>query len=218
VTRRLPNVLSVLELALGFASLMFTLKSDWTASLRCLLLAGLVDGLAGLQARSTGRDSAFGGELDDLASLASLGVCPAIFSLRASLGSLGPLGWYTAALAVCFSAVRLARNAAFRGGEHRGLPVPAAGLILALAAGLGAPGQALVLLIFALVFFMLIPWPYARTSAHPPFAVGMVLVLLAPVFWPSKTLMGTCGALLAAYALVGHAGIIRKIFRSGITV
>src|SRR4051812_17894804 len=88
VKKSLPNFFSFLVLACGFASLAAVLEGSWDWALRWLLLAGILDGAAGTLAYRFKGNSAFGEELDGLASLCSLGVCPLAYAYEASLRSL----------------------------------------------------------------------------------------------------------------------------------
>lgn len=74
----LANFLSVLSLACGFSSVIFSLESHFTFSAWAILLSVVFDGLDGQAARLSNNPTEFGKELDSLVDVVSFGVAPAI--------------------------------------------------------------------------------------------------------------------------------------------
>lgn len=103
-----------------------------------LIVVGmLLDGLDGRLARMLDASSEFGKELDSLSDIVTFGVAPAFLLYIVSMRALGVLGYAIAAIFPICGAVRLARFNVSSGktpGFFTGLPIPAAGGILATAA------------------------------------------------------------------------------------
>jgi len=74
----LANLLTSASLLLGFASLLFSLRRDFTFACWAVIIAVLLDGLDGQVARKSPIASPFGKELDSLVDVASFGIAPAI--------------------------------------------------------------------------------------------------------------------------------------------
>jgi len=72
------NFLSVLSLACGFTSIIFSLESQFTFSAWAILVSVVFDGLDGQAARLSNNPTEFGKELDSLVDVVSFGVAPAI--------------------------------------------------------------------------------------------------------------------------------------------
>jgi hypothetical protein len=89
--------------------------------------------------------------------------------------------------------------------------VPVAGLLIALAVYLGAPARAMVLVMFALIFFMLIPWGYFRTPANGLVLTLLTVLLLASAWLLSPILLTVMAASLGLYAATGHLPGLKRM-------
>ena len=128
----LPNLLTLGNLAAGFASLLFTVHAQFELAALAILVAGLLDGLDGRVARLLGVTSQMGKELDSLADVVSFGVAPGLLMYALDLQHLGAVGGLIAALFAVCAGFRLARfNLGTPPGYFVGLPSTAAGGIVA---------------------------------------------------------------------------------------
>ena len=131
----LANLLTSISLLLGFASILFSLRHDFTFACWSIIAAVVLDGLDGQVARRNPLPSPFGKELDSLVDVVSFGIAPAILGYTFIYRDL-----YLYALAVLFlylfcSVVRLAKYNITPKEELKnyfyGLPTTASGGILA---------------------------------------------------------------------------------------
>ncbi|RQO30509.1 CDP-alcohol phosphatidyltransferase [Taibaiella sp. KBW10] len=109
-----------------------------------IILAALFDVLDGLAARSLKAFSSIGKDLDSLADVVSFGVAPAMiiyqllwmaFMSEPNALAVNPLVTLPAFLLPCFGALRLARfnqNNLAQSSYFSGMPIPAAGIMVAL--------------------------------------------------------------------------------------
>jgi len=78
VVNLLANLLSILSLACGFVSLIFSLEGQFTFAAWAIIFSVLFDGLDGQVARRNPIPSDFGKELDSLIDTVSFGIAPSI--------------------------------------------------------------------------------------------------------------------------------------------
>ena len=76
--RFFPNALTILNMFLGFLSIIFIMKGQYSEAGLFILLAGLMDIFDGKIARSLGISSKFGVEFDSLADVVSFCVAPSL--------------------------------------------------------------------------------------------------------------------------------------------
>ena len=76
--RFFPNALTILNMFLGFLSIIFIMKGQYFDAGLFILLAGLMDTFDGKIARSLGISSKFGVEFDSLADVVSFCVAPSL--------------------------------------------------------------------------------------------------------------------------------------------
>jgi CDP-diacylglycerol--serine O-phosphatidyltransferase len=74
----LANLLTSASLLLGFASLLFSLRHDFTFACWSIIIAVVLDGLDGQVARKNPIASPFGKEFDSLVDVVSFGIAPAV--------------------------------------------------------------------------------------------------------------------------------------------
>lgn len=130
--RWIPNMLTVFNLFAGIIAILLTLMEDWWAAAALIVGAALFDSLDGRIARRLNVASEFGKQLDSLADLVSFGVAPAIIAYMLNFISAGWSGYILVALFPVCGALRLARfNTVSFQGHYQGLPITAAGPILA---------------------------------------------------------------------------------------
>jgi CDP-diacylglycerol--serine O-phosphatidyltransferase len=130
----LPNLFTTGNLFCGFWAIISVFQEKFFYAAVAILLASVFDVLDGKVARLSGSTSKFGIQYDSLADLVSFGIAPALLAFSWALRPYGKFGWL-AAFVVC-GALRLARfNVQSSSGEvkyFKGLPIPAAALMIAL--------------------------------------------------------------------------------------
>jgi len=187
--KQIPNLFTLLNLCLGCIAILFTLQTgetllnidgfEWkiyfpekiTWAALCIAGAAVVDFLDGFVARLMKADSEMGKQLDSLSDVVSFGVAPGmiLFQLLRLAFASQPSGletslmWMSPAMLIPLAAAwRLARfNIDTSHREHfSGLPVPAAGLVIAslpLIALYGSSGtQAMLINTWVLYGFILV--------------------------------------------------------------
>jgi len=131
----LPNTLTLGGMFCGFYAILASFKGHFIFAAWAIIIANIFDGLDGWVARLTNSTTKFGIQLDSLSDLIAFGVAPAILIYSWGLQPFGRLGWGAAFLFVICGALRLARYNVQMGTEESksfvGLPIPAAGTILA---------------------------------------------------------------------------------------
>lgn len=143
----LPNVITLLNLVCGTLGVvsMVSLQSPRALEVGFILMiaAAAFDFLDGFAARLTRQYSPLGAQLDSLADMVSFGVLPTIIAMKVYYIA-GGHGWWSALmlLIVVCAALRLARFniSDDQKTEFKGLPVPAAALLVG-AAGWYAAGR-----------------------------------------------------------------------------
>lgn len=136
ITKNIPNAITCLNLAAGFAAIMFAAHAaepfgsmlGWQWAALCIGIAAVADFCDGFSARLLRAYSNLGKELDSLCDLISFGVAPAAIIFNILLLANAPL-WLlclTVMIPIC-GALRLAR---FNIDTHQttdfiGMPIPA---------------------------------------------------------------------------------------------
>jgi archaetidylinositol phosphate synthase len=151
-----PNALTLIGLVVGFAAVFFFVRGEQLLAGVFLLIAGFFDVIDGAVARVSGRETAFGGVLDStvdryLDFLIFAAIIYAFWSGAIEEPGFMP-GWAWGLLAISgsfmVSYVRARAEAAGSGRLDVGVGERAERLlILAIAAGLGMTGYAVVLIV-----------------------------------------------------------------------
>ncbi len=132
----LPNLLTTGNLFFGFFSIIKCLQGDFVWACSAILLAIVFDFLDGRVARLTNATSEFGVQYDSLCDLVSFGLAPSFVIYQYALSTMGRIGWIMCFVYLACGALRLARfnvQSAIgkAGGDFVGLPIPAAGSLIA---------------------------------------------------------------------------------------
>lgn len=126
----LPSLFTLANMFCGYASIVYTMRTDYETAAQFIGFAIVLDMLDGWMARLTGTTSAFGREFDSLADVISFGLAPAILAFAWGLAPLRRLGWAVGFIFVTAAAMRLARfNIQSSTVDKRyfvGMPSPAA--------------------------------------------------------------------------------------------
>ncbi len=210
----LANLLTLLNLVLGMASLMLSVQGVYQVAALLVIVGMVFDGLDGRVARALGISSDFGKQLDSLSDIVTFGVAPAIIMWDVVLRDLGILGTVIACAFPVAGALRLARFNVQSGQKHYfvGLPITAAGGILATFAlyhGLIPPFW-LPILTVALSYLMVSKtrYPNFKHLAVPRFAyvvVPTIAIVVAGVMIYHRDLVARI--IFCVLALYGGYGI-----------
>ena len=226
----LPSLITTGGLAMGFWSIVFTMKGAHVPAAWCIVGAGFFDNLDGRVARASGATSRFGIEYDSLADLVSFGVAPAMLAYGWALQDFGRFGLLAAFLYVACAAMRLARyNVQIDSVESRvfrGLPTPAGGgmicstVLFFEAWGVMLPkieiplvGSAgMVVLVYLLDYLMISSIQYTsnkgtRSRRAPLERVVLVILFLSLILWEPELMLFLIGVL---YIASGPLGIVPR--------
>lgn len=219
ITRSLPSLFTIGNLVLGVISIILVFNGEADLAAMLVIIAMLLDGLDGRVARALNVQSEFGKELDSLSDVISFGVAPAFVVYAVAFQDYSAeaywtvIAWTVTSLFPICGALRLARFNVSDGpsGYFIGLPIPAAGGVLATVslfhAELTAPLLVAAELLLAFLMISTIKYPSfkgiplkTRAVWLLPFAVAAVVsvALMYPVLM-SKLLFVP----LVIYALLG---------------
>ncbi len=198
---RLPDLFTLLNSTLGFASVLAALQGEVKLSVIFIILAAVADGLDGLLARKVG-GSLLGANLDSLADLVSFGVAPAGLVV-AVIDSIWH--WPVYALGgiylIC-GTLRLARfNTSPKNDRFfEGLPIPAAGMIVSASVLFGRQTLTLALmLLLSLLMVSSFSYPKVR-DLKVASILAVVLLASAFVIW-EEDLAGIAEVMFYAAAI-----------------
>lgn len=178
----IPNVITCLNLLLGFAAIVESGRGNIDTASALILLCVALDMLDGYVARRMNAVSHFGGELDSLADIVSFGAAPALILHARFFVDTGLLGLLISAAPLIAAGLRLARfNTNARSNEFHGLPCPAAALLLLSVSGQSAGEMAATALVAFSVVLMVSEFPYPATFSSKRAAVSMVVIVSATV-------------------------------------
>ncbi|MFD0590895.1 CDP-diacylglycerol--serine O-phosphatidyltransferase [Paenibacillus sp. GCM10027627] len=134
IAKSIPSLLTVGNLFLGVIAIIMVFNEKPSLAAMMVLIAMLLDGVDGRVARALNAQSEFGKELDSLSDVISFGVAPAFIMYVVAFQDLSPaLAWTVTAIFPICGALRLARFNVItsNAGYFIGLPIPAAGGVLA---------------------------------------------------------------------------------------
>jgi len=155
-------------LVLGMCAILSTFHGEFYRAALFIVAAMISDGLDGRVARYLKVSSEFGKELDSLCDLVSFGVAPAILAYAFLLKDFGIIGYLVAAFFATCGALRLARfnvNTGVVKGYFMGLPIPAAGCVVATFVMLGIKPTGWIFPILVTIFAYLM----VSTIKYPDF-------------------------------------------------
>lgn len=131
----LPNLLTSMNLLLGYLSILASMEGRYERAAWAILLASIFDLLDGRVARLTNTTSKFGVEYDSLCDLVSFGIAPSIMIYFGALKPFGRIGIVAAVIFAICGALRLARfnvmAEVLPKSYFQGLPIPMASITLA---------------------------------------------------------------------------------------
>jgi len=178
---KLSDLFSLLNAMLGFGALLAAHNGESILSASMIILAAISDGIDGVVARRNG-PGYLGENLDSLADLVSFGAAPAFFVVTAF--NMNWEGWILGGLYLICSILRLARYVASEKNDQffEGLPIPAAGMILAASVLLGTPLVTLpLMLIISILMISSIYYPKIR-DFRVAATLGLLFLIIALIF------------------------------------
>ncbi|AZN38455.1 CDP-diacylglycerol--serine O-phosphatidyltransferase [Paenibacillus albus] len=188
ITKSIPSLFTVANLFLGIVAiiLIFPENAKPEVAAMMVIIAMLMDGVDGRVARALNAQSEFGKELDSLSDVISFGVAPAFIMYSVAFQELNPApAWIITALFPICGALRLARFNVVSGmpGYFIGLPIPAAGGVLATLALFHKDISVSVLMISTLVLSFLmvstVRYPNFKKVGIPKNAIWVVPIVVA---------------------------------------
>lgn len=222
IQKSIPSLFTIGNLMLGMFGIMMAFDGNHSMAAIMVIIAMLLDGLDGRVARALKCESEFGKELDSLSDVVSFGVAPAVIIYLTSLQSVNPaLGWTVTAIFPVFGALRLARFNVRPGipGYFVGLPIPAAGGVLATLAlfnkDVSAPFMIVVTLLLSYLMVSTVKYPNFKKVGLPKKSVigapiVIVLAVAIAVVFPDQ-IARMIFVLLALYALYGFKQNIDRL-------
>lgn len=194
----IPNALTAVNLVLGVLAMIAAIHGAMYTASWLIVAAMIVDGADGRVARYFDASSEFGKELDSLCDLVSFGVAPAILAYLVALQEFGMLGMVAAALFATCGALRLARfnvNTSTVKGYFMGLPIPAAGCVVATFVMLNVhiPPPVFLGVFFVIAYLMIsaVHYPDFKGTGEKIYLLSILVVigvaggilLMAPNAW-----------------------------------
>lgn len=185
IVKSIPSLLTVGNLFMGIIAIILVFNDNPGMAAMMVLIAMLLDGVDGRVARALNAQSEFGKELDSLSDVISFGVAPAFIMYVVAFQDLSPaLAWTATAIFPICGALRLARFNVIAGspGYFIGLPIPAAGGVLATLALFKDDIPVTVLLASMLLLSVLmvstIRYPNFKKVGIPRSAVWVVPIIV----------------------------------------
>jgi len=185
ITKSIPSLLTLGNLFLGVIAIILVFNEKPELAAMMVIIAMLLDGVDGRVARALNAQSEFGKELDSLSDVISFGVAPAFIMYVVAFQDVNPaLAWIVTAIFPICGALRLARFnvVASSPGYFIGLPIPAAGGVLATLALFSADIQTYVLVLSTvfLAFLMVstIKYPNFKKVGIPKSAIWVVPIII----------------------------------------
>jgi len=186
ISKSIPSLITIGNLFLGIAAIMLVFHGNPGLAALMVIFAMLLDGVDGRIARALDAQTEFGKELDSLSDVISFGVAPAFIMYVAAFQDVNPAAaWIVTAIFPICGALRLARfnTASGNPGYFVGLPIPAAGVVVATLALFyeDIPVIALMITTLALSFLMVsnIKYPNFKKVGIPRHAVWIVPLIVA---------------------------------------
>lgn len=186
ISKSIPSLLTLGNLCLGVIAILLVFNDYSGMAAIMVIIAMLLDGVDGRVARALNAQSEFGKELDSLADIISFGVAPAFIMYVVALQDVAPaISWIVTALFPICGAIRLARFnvKASAPGSFTGLPIPAAGCILATVALFKEDVAPVVFIVTSVILALLmvsnIRYPSFKSIGIPKICYGLYLLLLS---------------------------------------
>jgi CDP-diacylglycerol--serine O-phosphatidyltransferase len=227
IKNSLPNMFTIGNLFLGIIAIILVFNERPELAAIFVIIAMLMDGLDGRVARALNVESEFGKELDSLSDVISFGVAPALIMYVVAFKEVTSMNeattWIVTAIFPICGALRLARFNVVAGtpGYFIGLPIPAAGGVLATLALFSKELNPYILLVSTLLLSFLmvsrVKYPNFKKAGIPKAAIWItpIIIVVAVVLaiqFPS-TLSKMIFIPMVIYALYGLKKNVERVFR-----
>lgn len=224
IAKSLPSLFTIGNLVLGIVSIILVFNGEADFAAIMVIVAMLLDGLDGRVARALNVTSEFGKELDSLSDVISFGVAPAFVVYAVAYQDIQTAAaWTVTAIFPICGALRLARFNVNTGttGHFIGLPIPAAGGVLATMAlfynELTAPVLMIGELLLSFLMISNIKYPNFKKVGIPRAAVWVTPIIVAVAVLLAVLFPGVLSKLLfvplVLYALLGLKKNVRRVAR-----
>ncbi|MCM3130806.1 MULTISPECIES: CDP-diacylglycerol--serine O-phosphatidyltransferase [unclassified Paenibacillus] len=221
ITKSIPNLFTLGNLSLGMIAILLASEDQYTTAAFMVVIAMLLDGLDGRIARALNAQSEFGKELDSLSDIVSFGAAPAYLMYTVSFQEAPvAIAWIVTSVFPICGALRLARFNVKPGipGYFTGLPIPAAGGVLALLSlfnkDISAPFMMVATLLLSLLMVSSLKYPNFKKVGIPKKAVWIaplvVLFSIALAFLFSEQLSMFVFIPLVLYAVYGLSHSVQR--------
>ncbi|MGL4820977.1 MAG: CDP-diacylglycerol--serine O-phosphatidyltransferase [Bacilli bacterium] len=158
IRRNIPNMFTLGNLYCGFLSVGYATSGSVSTAAILILIGMMFDAMDGRIARMLRVESPLGKELDSLADIVTFGVAPSFLVYDLVFQSYGTVGLLIAGLFPLFGAFRLARFNVTPSETSKkyftGVPITAAGGIVALLTLMNINELVMVAIFIALAFLM----------------------------------------------------------------
>ncbi|GIP45927.1 CDP-diacylglycerol--serine O-phosphatidyltransferase [Paenibacillus sp. J45TS6] len=185
ITKSIPNLFTLGNLSLGMIAILLASEGRYSLAAIMVVVAMLMDGLDGRIARALNAQSDFGKELDSLSDMISFGAAPAYIMYSVSFQEAPiALAWIVTCLFPICGALRLARFNVRPGipGYFTGLPIPAAGGVLAtlslFSKDISAPFMMIATLLLAYLMISSLKYPNLKKVGLPKKAVWIAPIVV----------------------------------------
>lgn len=199
MTKSIPNMFTLGNLFLGMIGIILATEGRTSMAAIMIIIAMLLDGLDGRVARALNAQSELGKELDSLSDVISFGVAPALIMYTVAFTDINTaLAWTVTAIFPMCGALRLARFNVRPGipGYFIGLPIPAAGGVLATLAlfheEITATYMIIAVLLLSYLMVSAVKYPNFKKIGIPKTAIKftpLVIIgaVMVAVFLPEQT-------------------------------
>ena len=212
-----PNLVTGLNIALGFGSMLAASSGDFDLAINLLVGAVFCDLFDGQLARLLKATSKFGQQMDSLSDALSFGAAPAFLVYQTSLRELGAAGVGCALLYLLAGVLRLARfnlitNEHVKDRRTLGVPIPVgAGYLMAAALmrdemSPGAVGALAVTMALLMVSTVRLPQMKGNNLVSWMLLVGIgnYLAVVVRPGWPTVAWWNVWNALIILVAWQGE--------------
>lgn len=180
------DILTFLNISLGFAAMVFILTNETTMAARLILAAVVVDGFDGYFARKSKTESEFGMNFDSLSDCISFGAAPALL-----IYSYVSQWWviFFSVLYIAAGVLRLARyNVTFKEleeGTFIGMPIPIGALLIVLAVFGDFPELLVVVAAVFVSYLMVCSITFSKimTNRFPVQNLAVLLLAAVPIVY-----------------------------------
>lgn len=217
----IPNLLTLSNLVLGVFAILAAFEAQFTQAALLVVAAMVADGMDGRAARYFKVSSEFGKELDSLCDLVSFGVAPAVMSYIFLLKDFGWVGAVVAAAFASCGALRLARfnvNTGVVKGYFMGLPIPAAGCVVATFVMLGVKPAGwlfpVLVAVFAYLMVSTVKYPDFKGKGEKIRPIPAVIALLLGAYILFLSLKAVLFVGFFSYAVFGILNTIFGLFET----